>query len=331
MIKELNGLRGIAVLLVFTAHTPIRLIIGDFGQQAVYIFFVLSSFLLTVSLLNNNEGLKFYITKRFFRIYPLYFLIISFLFIVSNIDFSVYIINIFFLQEVFNVQYILSVSWSLIIEVQMYITLPLVLYILNKNGKLNYKLCLSIFILVYLFRIFNLQHYLENANEGSMRIVDGYMYEVFDFFLLGIILAYKYKKKAMENFSKKLILFALILFLIIPFILEKFEINRTYEIFFIIIPTYTVLIYILFTAALTKKSKLINWILNLKIFSFYALISSFYLIHLPILKYFKKNVPDYPLILVGIISFIFITLFSYTLYRYYEIQFLKISRYIYEK
>ena len=76
-IYTLNGVRAIAVLLVFTAHTPIRLVIGDFGQQAVYMFFFLTAFLLSVPLIKKSYGISKFYYKRFFRIYPLYLVLIT--------------------------------------------------------------------------------------------------------------------------------------------------------------------------------------------------------------------------------------------------------------
>ncbi len=63
------------MLLVLTAHTPIRHIIGDFGQEAVYLFFFLSAYLLTLSL--ERQNITLYTIKRFNRIYPLYFFVVS--------------------------------------------------------------------------------------------------------------------------------------------------------------------------------------------------------------------------------------------------------------
>ncbi len=85
-IDSLDGLRGLAVLIVFLSHTSLGgtylLPFANFsgiGKSGVYLFFVLSSFLLTLPFVKKGEAAKNkcfllnYSLRRFFRIYPLYF------------------------------------------------------------------------------------------------------------------------------------------------------------------------------------------------------------------------------------------------------------------
>ena len=75
MIPGLDGLRGIAFLLVFALHTDYLQV----GWVGVQLFFVLSGFLITGILLDMKKSLppreyfsKFY-GRRFLRIFPLYY------------------------------------------------------------------------------------------------------------------------------------------------------------------------------------------------------------------------------------------------------------------
>src|SRR3989304_4593788 len=75
MIAGLDGLRAIAILIVFFFHTRNL----PFGWMGVQLFFVLSGFLITDILLRMKESLprraffvKFY-GRRFLRIFPLYY------------------------------------------------------------------------------------------------------------------------------------------------------------------------------------------------------------------------------------------------------------------
>jgi len=77
---ELDGVRAVAILLVITAH----LRFGDWGwlsgHHGVTLFFVLSGFLITSLLLNeepNGVSLKRFWLRRVFRLLPLYYLVLA--------------------------------------------------------------------------------------------------------------------------------------------------------------------------------------------------------------------------------------------------------------
>src|ERR1700712_1056926 len=73
----LDGLRAIAILLVFTAHQRGDLFPVFHGATGVTLFFVLSGFLITTLLLREEDRFgkvnfaSFYV-RRTFRIYPMY-------------------------------------------------------------------------------------------------------------------------------------------------------------------------------------------------------------------------------------------------------------------
>ena len=87
-IPELDGLRGIAILLVFLTHFGAAYLVGSpgvdagvyalarFGWTGVDLFFVLSGFLITGILLDTKNAPHYwrnYAAKRCLRIFPLYF------------------------------------------------------------------------------------------------------------------------------------------------------------------------------------------------------------------------------------------------------------------
>jgi peptidoglycan/LPS O-acetylase OafA/YrhL len=80
----LDGVRAVAVLLVFTAHVTYASVWGKLnGFEGVTIFFVLSGFLITTLALREESrrgrlSLRSFYIRRIFRIYPLYFGAIAF-------------------------------------------------------------------------------------------------------------------------------------------------------------------------------------------------------------------------------------------------------------
>ena len=94
-IPALDGLRGIAILLVmlhhFTYYRPtegIDGLIGDvlfFGWTGVDLFFVLSGFLISGILLDARGSERYFTTfyaRRILRIFPLYYLVLFIAFVV---------------------------------------------------------------------------------------------------------------------------------------------------------------------------------------------------------------------------------------------------------
>lgn len=93
-LKALDGIRGIAILCVLVFHGAVYFESGDGGEYwvtelfkagwlGVDLFFVLSGFLITGILLDTRESTRFYgvfYLRRFLRIAPLYFLVLSVIF-----------------------------------------------------------------------------------------------------------------------------------------------------------------------------------------------------------------------------------------------------------
>ncbi len=86
-LPELDGLRLLAFLLVFTSHSPIILssslskTLHDYGWLGVDLFLCLSAYLITRLLLaeyetNENINVRYFYIRRILRIWPLYYTII---------------------------------------------------------------------------------------------------------------------------------------------------------------------------------------------------------------------------------------------------------------
>jgi peptidoglycan/LPS O-acetylase OafA/YrhL len=150
-IQPLEGFRGIAALMVVVFHAwqwliPYNDEIQDVfrfisrGTKAVPIFVVLSGFLIYRSLRNgfDIDKLQKYVVRRFLRIYPLYAAtIIVSLFAgylaVREPIFQHFLAEILMARTLGYEYFLNPQSWSLYVEVQFYIILPVIVSIFREN------------------------------------------------------------------------------------------------------------------------------------------------------------------------------------------------------
>ena len=155
-VKELDGLRALAILLVVAWHylgagdgpssIPWRVFIV--GRTGVDLFFVLSGYLITHILLANRQSPNFFSAfygRRSFRILPIYFVMVFIYLIGRQLSGSApilfggtlpwwsYVIglqNIWMtIQQTYGAAW-LAGTWSLAVEEQFYLIFPLVVYFL---------------------------------------------------------------------------------------------------------------------------------------------------------------------------------------------------------
>ena len=159
MIPGLDGIRAIAILLVFFLHADYVYI----GWVGVQLFFVLSGFLITDILLRMKETesgkdffKKFY-GRRFLRIFPLYYFYLALMLIVTaillNIGYRANYMHLFQSQSPYAFVYgynlfnasaaytgesrLIGHLWSLSTEEQFYIFWPLILFLTPKKHLKN--------------------------------------------------------------------------------------------------------------------------------------------------------------------------------------------------
>ncbi|QIZ78444.1 acyltransferase family protein [Ferrimonas lipolytica] len=161
MLLSMEGLRGIAVFLVFLVHyssfvekftagisSDILSFVMHFGHLGVDLFFVLSGYLIYGSILKGKvfDPTK-YVRKRVKRIYPTFlcvfiiYIILSFIFpSESKIPADTYsailylIQNLLLLPGLFDIVPMITVSWSLSYEVFYYAIIPLIVFSLRLKG-----------------------------------------------------------------------------------------------------------------------------------------------------------------------------------------------------
>jgi peptidoglycan/LPS O-acetylase OafA/YrhL len=147
---ELDGLRGISIMLVLTHHFYYPLLPGGFF--GVDIFFVLSGFLITSLLVKewNQKGkinLKNFYFRRVLRLIPALILfmlvtgIVALLFLTQKEASKTYqgiwltlcyASNWFYAFRSFSASNLLGITWSLAIEEQFYTTWPIILLLAHK-------------------------------------------------------------------------------------------------------------------------------------------------------------------------------------------------------
>ncbi len=125
--------RGLAALLVVVQHSPMRFAKThlSFGLGGVVAFFLVSGFIIPVSLERYGSLLRFW-TGRFLRIAPLYYVcagLVTYLMVkrygalfTSHMHWDRYLVaNALLLQHAMHVPFAVDVSWTLTYEVAFYV------------------------------------------------------------------------------------------------------------------------------------------------------------------------------------------------------------------
>lgn len=181
-VPELDGLRGIAIFLVLIWHYAVIQIraepysIAHYLQRGlsltwsgVDLFFVLSGFLIGGILLDNRDTsnyFKVFYIRRVCRIFPLYFLCLSLFFCLTYVlpdlartspfnwlfekpmpvwSYLTFTQNFAMVQESTFGPNWLGVTWSLAVEEQFYLVLPLIIYFVPTR-RLHYVLIFVILL-----------------------------------------------------------------------------------------------------------------------------------------------------------------------------------------
>lgn len=152
-IPALTGLRFVAALLVFVSHYPVPGVAGTplrmmrSGYMAVTLFFVLSGFVLAYNYLERMETrltpgvVGEFLLARVARIYPLYAVLIAFTWLLSappRVPLWPYLLAIqTWYPDVRFAFGLVEPSWSIGVEVFLYLAFPLLLAALVQLGVLR--------------------------------------------------------------------------------------------------------------------------------------------------------------------------------------------------
>ncbi len=211
-IPQLDGLRGLAILLVVCQHHFGFLPFFSFGWSGLDLFFVLSGYLITGRLLANQHApgyFSHFYRNRALRILPLYYgtLIIFFiavLFLVKKDNlpalsfytthwksFFLFTQNWTFIVYGVPATIYLLHFWSLAIEEQFYLVWPALVFLLT-NRRLRIVICLAIPPVVIISRLLlYFSHPGGGAGAGSDRTAVDILFNTFcriDSFAIGALL-----------------------------------------------------------------------------------------------------------------------------------------------
>jgi peptidoglycan/LPS O-acetylase OafA/YrhL len=201
----LDGLRGIAVLLIYTfhygggltSHNPIVRFFGTLtssGWIGVPLFFALSGFLITNILWESQQHprpphrLRNFYARRILRIFPLYFAALAMAAVImlalgADFQYLRALLNeVFFLQDIphfadatdLRTKLPLFHLWSVAVEEQFYLLWPFLL-LLCRTRRAALHLCLSIFAISLGFCLFLF---------GATHLVSDNTAQAFNHFLL---------------------------------------------------------------------------------------------------------------------------------------------------
>jgi peptidoglycan/LPS O-acetylase OafA/YrhL len=133
-LQELDALRGIAALLVVLFHysmgRPAKFLGFELGISGVDLFFIISGFVIYMSI-HKRGNLKGFLIRRFFRLYPVYWIVVSFTTVLTlfnfaqielePITFTKYVSNLTMFQSYLGETDIDGPYWTMIVEMLFYL------------------------------------------------------------------------------------------------------------------------------------------------------------------------------------------------------------------
>ena len=159
-LLSMEGLRGFAVLLVFTVHYTslsshwtsssqafVTAHLHQIGNAGVDLFFVLSGLLIYGHLVRRRQPLSKYATRRIVRIYPTFLAVLAIYVLLSyafpseskllegwaNLPYL--LVNLLLLPGIFPIVPIITVAWSLSYEALFYIVAPMAVFWLGLRER----------------------------------------------------------------------------------------------------------------------------------------------------------------------------------------------------
>jgi peptidoglycan/LPS O-acetylase OafA/YrhL len=301
----LDGMRGMAILLVVIYHNFNFINYTFFGWLGVDLFFVLSGFLITQILLqtfNSKNYLSIFYIKRALRIFPLYYAaLIVFLLILPTTLKDTSIIDYYTSNQLWlwvflqNWLYIfkqpsgfglLNHFWSLAVEEQFYLLWPILVLLIKKPKHL------LIFIAFILILVIALRLYVWIERIENLHYYNLYTFSRIDGICIGcmVALVQKINKQFLSKSDTWIVLiFALLNFLF--YFINKFSRFSFPFLAMIGYTTFAMIFGLLVNIGTTESSHWITRIFNNCFLRFFGKISfGLYVIHWPVYILMREKV-----------------------------------------
>ena len=348
-LPNLDVLRFVLATLVLFFHLPqlcrnqglpyfLDAPVFNRGVEAVYMFFVLSGFLIIKTIYSDKQRdvfsiRKFYI-RRVLRIVPLYYLVVLFGFVFYWIilpkleipftnNYPLWdglLLSMFFLPNVFAKLYmpggILEVLWSIGIEEQFYIIVAPLLFLVNKNKVLQFLIGLTgLYFLMFHLSFFS---FLKSFNM------------VFFFLFFGGIVAILEEKNQLQ-FLKKNKIYPLIttVLVLLYFLTDTFHTTDTYIFNLITMVLFGLFIHTIAynNVGIQIQNKSLNYLgqISYGLYMYHVIALNavvFLFLKLQIATILNDGLT---IVLIYMLTFTFTFIMAHLSYKYFETYFLKLK------
>ncbi|MCJ0742436.1 acyltransferase family protein [Pedobacter montanisoli] len=350
-IKEFEGFRGVLAMWVFFSHIlafcgypwasfnhPFKLFVT--GTYAVDCFIILSGFVIALLIDQKEEKYSMYIKRRFLRLYPLYIVCIflACLLYIFHFTENKYTLNEWIAHIGLHLTMlhgvipdsiiknapgaILNPAWSISLEWQFYLVIPVFFYFFKKHQSITLisSLILSFILIVVTPRLDNWHH-------------PSFLPLKLHFFIIGITSYFIYKTFTKETLKSNLVSIS---DAILPIALFMFLVFIGYS------KEFGILVFLIFfISVMTNRikqnffNKTVSDFFNLRTVQNLGKISySIYLIHeivlIIIVRTIKTHIPNITslslLVLTSFIAIPITILLSSLSYKYIEKRFIKMGK-----
>ncbi len=303
----LDGLRGVAILLVVIYHNFGFINYFFFGWLGVDLFFVLSGFLITDILLRtiaDKHYLKNFYIRRILRIFPLYYLsLVLFIFVLPTLNLKIelgyyiknqgwlwaYLQNWLYIFKDSGSAEALNHYWSLAVEEQFYLLWPLIILMIRKPRQL------LLFMVILLIAVICLRLWVWENHIKNLAYFNLYTFTRIDGICIGSMVGLLLRINA--EFLKKYTYAIVIFFAGMNFIFYFFNSRYHFSFPYLALIGYSTIAMIfglLVNDIVIQQTKLITRFFNFSPLRFLGKISyGFYIFHWPIYLAFRQPLTNW--------------------------------------